>query len=388
MLALCLALATLCGGGVLSSSEEESGLRVAFVPSKSSTTVRVTGLKPSVLNRLASAEIDRDGWNRILSVSVAGTDEARGMLGEYRVEDDAIVFEPRFPLRPDLTYRAAFDPAALPGSERVSGKVVTDEFSLPDAGPARPAEVTAVYPTGDTLPENQLKFYLHFSAPMSRGEAYQRITLIGEDGQEIDYPFLELGEELWDPSGRRFTLFFDPGRIKRGLQPRKLFGPALETGKSYTLAIDQNWPDARGRRLARAFTKKFRVTDPDDVQPDPSLWKIAAPAAGTRDPLSVTFEEPLDHGMLNRVLVVAGPAGAILSGRIDVDRKETRWHFHPDDPWTAGRHQLVVETTLEDLAGNSIGRPFEVDVVRPIARQIERKTVSLPFDVARRRSFP
>ena len=35
--------------------------------------------------------------------------------------------------------------------------------------------VEHVYPSTDQLPENQLKFYLHFSAPMSRGEAYSRI---------------------------------------------------------------------------------------------------------------------------------------------------------------------------------------------------------------------
>ena len=35
-------------------------------------------------------------------------------------------------------------------------------------------------------------------------------------------------------------MFFDPGRIKRGLKPREQFGPALQEGKSYVLVIDRD----------------------------------------------------------------------------------------------------------------------------------------------------
>ena len=87
-----------------------------------------------------------------------------------------------------------------------------------------PTVVTQVYPTSDKLPENQLKFYLHFSAPMSRGDSYKHIQLLDEKGKAVELPFLELDEELWDPAGKRFTLFFDPGRIKRGLKPREEVG--------------------------------------------------------------------------------------------------------------------------------------------------------------------
>ena len=47
----------------------------------------------------------------------------------------------------------------------------------------------------------------------------------------------------------------------------------------------------------------------------------------------------------------------------------------------AGGYHLVAETTLEDLAGNSIGRPFEVDVFRPIQREVKVQHVQLPFTV-------
>jgi hypothetical protein len=36
---------------------------------------------------------------------------------------------------------------------------------------------------------------------------------------------------------------------------------------------------------------------------------------------------------------------------------------------------------LEDVAGNSIARPFEVDEVSPITRRIASETVDLPFRI-------
>ena len=46
-----------------------------------------------------------------------------------------------------------------------------------------------------------------------------------------------------------------------------------------------------------------------------------------------------------------------------------------------GPHDLVADTRLEDLAGNSIAQPFEVDVLRPVERQIKTETVKVPFCV-------
>ena len=118
------------------------------------------------------------------------------------------------------------------------------------------------------MPENLLKFYLHFSAPMSRGEAYRRIHLLDADGNEVADPFLELGEELWDRDMRRFTLLFDPGRIKRGLKPREEVGPVLEEGKQYTLVVDRDWLDATGYPLAAKMRKTFRALAPDEAPLD------------------------------------------------------------------------------------------------------------------------
>ena len=112
-----------------------------------------------------------------------------------------------------------------------------------------------VYPTADRLPENQLKFYVVFSAPMARGGVYRHINLLDERGKAVDLPFLELDQELWDKSAQRLTVFCDPGRIKRGLKPREEFGPVLVEGKRYTLVIDTGLEDANGNPLKERFQK-------------------------------------------------------------------------------------------------------------------------------------
>jgi len=141
------------------------------------------------------------------------------------------------------------------------------------------------------LPQNLLKFYLHFSAPMSRGHIYDHIHLLDQNGQAVELPFLEIDEELWNPEMTRLTLFIDPGRIKRGVQPLEEIGPALEAGKSYTLEIDAAWRDNAGLPLRENFRKSFRVAAPDREPPAPATWKIRSPKAGTHAALNIGMPE-------------------------------------------------------------------------------------------------
>ncbi len=336
-------------------------------------------LSDDQLARVGALPPGSEEWRRIFSVFVAGRPDDP-LFGDYRLEGRRILFAPRYPPRPGVSYTARFQPLRIsdPGGSGPRYAIEwTFEVAAPPPGPR--ARVLRVAPTRDVLPENQLKFYVYFSAPMARGEAYSRVRL-RSDGKDVEHPFLELGEELWDHSGTRLTLLFDPGRIKRELLPREEAGPSLEAGKSYVLEIDGGWQDAEGKPLESGFRKAFRAVGPDERQPDPARWTLAPPRAGTRDPLVALFDEPLDHAMLGRVLEVVDPSGAVLEGRIDIDAEETRWRFHPAKVWAAGRHGLRVDTLIEDLAGNSIAKPFEVDVFRRIERQVVSKFVTLPFE--------
>jgi len=347
----------------------------------------VTGLSEANLKALTRSNWKPEQWSALFSIYVDNTEkksksQTPPVLGSYRVENKVIIFEPRFPLSSGIHYRAVFEPSRLPNSNQAEAKTVVDHFTIPKVHSEPTTKIAHVYPTCDVLPENQLKFYIHFSAPMSKGEAYQHIHLQASNGKEVELPFLRLEEELWNRDQTRFTLFFDPGRIKRGLKPREEVGPALEEGKSYNLVIDKDWIDAEENPLKESFRKSFRAGPPDDNPIDPKTWKLETPAAGSRTSLNVIFPKPLDHALLERVLGVTYSTGREIEGTITVTEKETHWSFTPKNPWQPGSYNLTADTTLEDLAGNSIGRPFEVDVFHPIQRQVKSETAKVPFQIA------
>jgi hypothetical protein len=297
-----------------------------------------------------------------------GDGDVPPLLGTYAVESASLVFRPRFPLAPGMHLRAVFQP---PDGPRVEAA-----FDIPAAGPfPATTRVAHVYPSTGVLPANALKLYVYFSAPMRKGDSWKHLHLL-RDGAPVEYPFLELDQELWDRDQRRFTILFDPGRIKRGLASLAEAGPALEEGHNYTLVIDRDWLDGRGAPMAEEFRKPFRVAPADRVPPDPKKWRVTAPRAGSAGALVIRFPKPLDYALLHHEIEVTG-----VSGKVSVERDETEWRFTPDRPWRAGTYAIVIRTTLEDLAGNHINRPFDVDTFDPITRTVATDTVTLTVRV-------
>jgi hypothetical protein len=307
-----------------------------------------------------------DNWPATFPVTL-DTAGAPPMLGTYTAEGPYVRFRPRFPFVPGTAYRAEFRAGA--------GGPAQTRFTVPAPPLPPPVEVTHVYPTAEQLPENLLRLYVHFSGPMPRGGSYDHIHLLDAAGKPIEAAILELDQELWDASGRRLTLLFDPGRVKTGLKPREELGPVLEAGKSYTLVIDKGWKDLHGRPLVKEFRKPIQATAAVEKGIDPAAWKVRPPKAGTRQPLRVTFPAPLDHALLQRVVTVEKD-GKPLAGEVTVIDGETDWRFVPADDWAKGNYDLVAGPELEDVAGNRLGRSFEVDesrsadeVVKPARRR-------------------
>ena len=295
------------------------------------------------------------------------------LAGSYAFTGGVLRFRPRFPLEPGLEYSAR-----VYGS---SGRFRETRFRIPKREVEPTTVVSAVYPSSDVLPENLLKFYIHFSAPMSIGRAYENTRLLNSQGQVVRYPFLELDEELWDPTGRRLTIFIDPGRIKQEVLPNKTVGPVFRAGESYTLVVSDRWKDAAGARLRSSFRKSFRVSGADHESPDPAAWKLSAPSAGSRDPLALTFGAPLDHALLQRLLWVESAAGERVEGAVRVEDSERRWSLRPDKDWSPGTYQLVIRSTLEDLAGNGVDKPFEVDLFEQVRSRVDSRLVRREFTV-------
>ena len=344
--------------------------------------VEVTGLTNTSLTLLRSPNWRLKDWRRLLRVQVESKNSSQTLLpamsGTYFVGGSAIGFEPDYPLKPGLSYQGIFRPAELPAFEGDRSEI-TAVLRVPTGDLTPATVVTHVYPTADVLPENLLKFYVHFSAPMSRGNIYDFIRLLNADGKPVELPFLEIDEELWDDTMTRLTLFIDPGRIKRSVLPLEDVGPALEAGKRYSLVIDSAWKDGTGKPLKESFQKLFLVGAPDREPPDPAKWKVQIPTSGTGSPLVVLFPEPMDNAITRRAIYVADASGKPIDGQIVLSDQERRWSFQPLGPWKPGEHQLVIQTTIEDLAGNNIGKPFDVDLFEGVQRRLTTSTVKLPL---------
>ena len=345
------------------------------------SSIVVSGIDPENLAALAKVDWDAERWSEALRLMIE-SDHAKKLpiAGTCRVIGGELRFEPRFPLEAGLKYVATFDPSRLPTARGSQSSSLI--IRMPEVNKPAPAIVARVEPSGDILPENLLKFYIHFSAPMSRGEVYDRVRLTDDAGREVEGAFLRIGEELWDNSGTRITLLLDPGRIKRGLRPREEEGPILEAGKAYSLVVDREWPDAAGQPLRESYKKTFRAGPARMRRLDPKDWTIKTPEAAAKTALVVTFPEPLDRAMLEHALVLLDPGGAKVVGRASLSEDATRWRFAPETNWLAGSYQLEINADLEDLAGNSLSRAFEVDVNGPVRAKNEARRVHVPITIS------
>lgn len=318
----------------------------------------------------ADITVRREGHSFVISGSVepseiavfVGGESSQPVLGKITRIDDALRFDPRFPIAGTVAVR-------VKARDRVF------EFPAMQSLAAPTTRVERIYPTTDQIPANQLKFYVEFSAAMLPGEAWQNVELLDSNRKPIELAFLELDPELWDREHRRLTILFDPGRIKRGVLPRDEVGAALEAGKTYTLQVKPSWRDANRVRLAAAMSKSFTVVEEDRTAIDPASWKLHIPKAGTREPLVIDFHESLDAALALRLITMP------IEGVAELGSAEASWKFTPAQAWQEGQFEIAIDTALEDLAGNKVGRPFDVDTFDPVTVSSGRGVVRLPVEI-------
>src|SRR5687767_5515649 len=84
----------------------------------------------------------KGGWPTVFAV-YAGSGNMPALLGEYKVQGGALTFRPRYPLSPGLRIRAVF-------------RGVESFFEIPKVTISSSTRVRQVYPSTNTIPENQL----------------------------------------------------------------------------------------------------------------------------------------------------------------------------------------------------------------------------------------
>jgi len=139
------------------------------------------------------------GWSSIFAV-YTGTGDVPPLLGSYTVESGKLIFHPTFPITPGLRYRVVFH---LPGATPIE-----KTFAGPAKDTTPVTRVVQIYPSADVLPSNQLRLYIYFSAPMSRGVAAQYLHIFDENGKALQggEAVLLPSQELWDPGFQRLTM--------------------------------------------------------------------------------------------------------------------------------------------------------------------------------------
>ena len=389
-----LTCTTACGSGPSrdAASGDSGTPRIELVSSskEGTETIEIVGIAESDLTELRGLNLTDQAWTSLFRVSVAMPEGAASetplaMVGTYTVTDRRIRFQPRFPLDSGRPYQAVFDPSVLPSateSEPFGWRAapISAIVSTPALAATAPAMVVEIYPTTPDIPENQLRLYISFSAPMSNARAVEHVTLLDEAGLPVEGAFLPLLDvAMWNADRTRFTVLFDPGRVKQGILTNEQLGRALERGRRYTLVVDAGLQDANGAPLAAEYRRGFSVGPADTKPLDPTTWRLSAPPAGGREPLVAAFSEPLDYALLHRALIVSSGDGRPVEGTVGVDVGERRWRFTPAGAWQAGDYRLTALPILEDGAGNQIGRPFEVDASEKGEGSDEPRAVSLSF---------
>jgi hypothetical protein len=199
---------------------------------------------------------------------------------------------------------------------------------------------------------------------MQEGQALQHIVLIKGENDTLRNVFLDLQPELWSNDRTILTLWLDPGRIKRDLQPNLEMGPPLQEGARYRLSILQDWPGAEGISLRTAFHKNFITTKRDEQSPEIDSWIIHSPASGSTDKLEIDFTESLDYVLIGKAIFIVDAQGREVKGTIGEKENETGFFFTPAIPWKTGTYTIECESRMEDLAGNNMNRLFDKDLTK------------------------
>jgi len=234
---------------------------------------------------------------------------------------------------------------------------LTSAHALPPA-----PRVALVQPSGPEVPANLLRLSLQFQRPVE-GPVLARLALVGPDGTQLQAPFFE--QELWSPDGKALTVLMHPGRVKSGLNAHDELGPILSPGEDVILVLD-------GRPI-----KRWRVGEADTAGPDATAWTLSAVRAGSRQPLVVSLDGPID-GRDADYLAVADTHGERMAGQARLVHGERAWTFVPSVPWSAGTYKLVARGTLEDPCGNRLGSRFETPAQAPPGAPVDAE---IPFSV-------
>jgi hypothetical protein len=205
--------------------------------------------------------------------------------------------------------------------------------------------VTSIEPSAPVLPSNTLRFYITFDRP-ARGLVHQSgIELLDSKNIPVENAFMDFGQELWSPDGKRLTVLFDPGKVKRGVEaPRSELSP-LEENENYKITFG-------------TFQQAFRVGPAIRDRVDPASWLIPTVEAPART-VDIKFDRVMDAALLADQLEVQDDEGRPVMVAVRVIGGGLGVRLEPSRPFKKGEYRINISPILEDVAGNRINEALD-----------------------------
>lgn len=305
-----------------------------------------------------------------------------GMAGRYAVVDGDLVFTPSFGPEPGQSYTVVFNAQAF--SRLFGGYPVLPQpiYQLSQTIAAeeeyQQGEVSKIYPTPSILPQNVLRFYVYFSQPMSFDNPYDYLSIIDQDNEPVNTPFVEFRQGLWDQTRTRLTVFIHPGRIKRGVGPHVKQGPVFKQGQRYRLKVDKRFKTLDGVALITDFEKTFAIDAPVYQKLNVAHWQLVLPPVDSQQKLVITPERALDpHIAVQMITLVNRKTGEPIDVDFTVGASGLNLFVEPNSPWLAGEYQLQFDSKLEDLSGNTPAWAFDSEIpVTPSTWQLDEYLIA------------
>lgn len=262
--------------------------------------------------------------------------------GEFRTKKDTLFFKPRISFVAGID----FDLISINTNETLAS------FSVKESK-APLSYIKSIFPTGDTLPQNTLKFYIKFSNPMQKGVAHRYIKLRNVTTGSIDNrAFHQMKYELWDDKGKTLTIYLDPSRTKSGLVLNRSLGLPLKLDMQYELLVSSEWKDIYGNNL-EGFVRSFSVSSSVHQILDENEIKITSVESG----IAIDFGRSINfHQLESEVQVLYNEK--IQRGNWNVSSNET-YFFLVNEPLKAGDYTFNISSELEDISGNTFRKTFE-----------------------------
>lgn len=309
------------------------------------------------------------GYNELAVFVKNEVDESNANLiqGQYYQKGNYLVFKPYFPFENGMDYIV-----------RTKGADNVYAYQALQIGRSKKLEapkVTNIYPSASQLPENLLRFYIYFNVPMKKGQALKHIKLVDAKGNIDNHAFMEFKQELWSSDGKRLTLLFDPGRIKRGVSTNLLSGAALLEGKQYKLNILGTWQAVDGQELTITVTKEIEVVAAYRQPIILNNWKIASPRANVYDTLTLQFDRIMDHALVQSMINIVDMEDKPITGYWEILDKEQSIQFFPEKKWKKGKYRIILDGRLEDVAGNNLQNLLDHDKME----EVPSSNYYLPF---------